>query len=86
MFNDKLIDQIERLKIGFENSSSSAEDAMIRLLPDIVAALVRANDMLSSMQHISNLETDASMNDATRIAMMAMIARLHIATAKAEAV
>jgi hypothetical protein len=87
MFNDKLINQIERLKIGLENSSSSAEDAMIRALPNVIAALSRADDMLEAMASISKLETDPSMNDATRIAMMGMTARLHIHVAsKAEAV
>lgn len=83
----KLIEQLQRILPGLENSSSSAEDAMIRLLPEVIAALRRADDMLAAMVSISKLETDPSINDATRIAVMAMTARLHIAVAtKAEAV
>lgn len=37
-----LIAQLERILPGLENSSSSAEDAMIRLLPEVIATLATA--------------------------------------------
>jgi hypothetical protein len=87
MSNVDLIERLERILPGLQNSSSSAEDAMIRALPEVVTALKRANDMLEAMEQISRLETDPSMNDITRISMMAMIARLHVyVSSKAEAV
>jgi hypothetical protein len=76
--NTELVERLERILPGLQNSSSAAEDAMIRALPEIIAALARADDMLDALKQIARLETDPSMNDITRIAMMAQIARLRV--------
>lgn len=80
--NVELVEQLERILPGLENSSSSAEDSMIRALPKVISALKISDERLAAMEDIAKLEKDPSMNDATRIAMMAMIARLHIHVAQ----
>jgi hypothetical protein len=40
--NTELIERLERILPGLQNSSSSAEDAMIRALPEVIAALKSA--------------------------------------------
>ena len=50
MYNTELIDLLERIRPGLENSSSSAEDAMIRVLPKVIAALARADDMAFALK------------------------------------
>lgn len=40
-----LIAQLERILPGLENSSSAAEDAMIRALPKVIAALAYADHL-----------------------------------------
>jgi hypothetical protein len=52
--NTELIERLERILPGLENSSSSAEDAMIRALPKVVVALKRADDMAAALEEISN--------------------------------
>lgn len=34
-----LIERLERIKPGLENSNSAAEDAMVEVLPEVIAAL-----------------------------------------------
>lgn len=36
---DKLVEQLKRIQPGLENSNSAAEDAMVELLPTVIAAL-----------------------------------------------
>lgn len=52
--NAQLIAQLERILPGLENSSSSAEDAMIRALPKVIAALSRAEKMETALQEIAD--------------------------------
>ena len=48
--NVELVEQLERILPGLKNSSSSAEDAMIRVLPEVIAALARADDMAFALK------------------------------------
>lgn len=48
--NVELVEQLERILPGLKNSSSSAEDAMIRALPEVIAALARADDMAFALK------------------------------------
>lgn len=50
----ELIALLERLRPGLENSSSSAEDAMIRVLPEVIAALCRAANLEAALQEIAD--------------------------------
>ena len=36
---ENLIERLERIQPGIENSNSAAEDAMVEILPDVLAAL-----------------------------------------------
>lgn len=54
MSNVELIAQLERILPGLENSSSAAEDAMIRALPKVIAALSRAKEMEVALQEIAD--------------------------------
>lgn len=46
---EKLIAQLERILPGLENSNSAAEDAMIRALPEVIAALSRMDSALEEI-------------------------------------
>jgi hypothetical protein len=48
--NTELVERLERILPGLQNSSSAAEDAMIRALPEIIAALARADDMAHALK------------------------------------
>lgn len=54
MANAELIAQLERILPGLENSSSAAEDAMIRAMPKVIAALSRAAEMEAALQEIAD--------------------------------
>jgi hypothetical protein len=44
MDTQKIIDRLERIKPGLENSNSAAEDAMVEILPSVIEALGRLAD------------------------------------------
>lgn len=50
--NTELIEQLRKVLPGLENSSSTAEDAMIRLTPKIIVALLRADLMEIALEAI----------------------------------
>jgi|JI10StandDraft_1071094.scaffolds.fasta_scaffold1673053_2 hypothetical protein len=52
--NAQLIEQLQRILPGLENSSSAAEDAMIRAIPKVIAALARAAEMEGALQEIAD--------------------------------
>ena len=54
----KLIEQLERILPGLESSSSAAEDAMIRALPKVIAALGKAE-----IERATVIEVDAKLAD-----------------------
>jgi hypothetical protein len=55
MSHAELIERLERILPGLQNSSSSAEDAMIRALPEVIAALAHAAKLEAALQPVADL-------------------------------
>jgi len=51
----KLIDRLEQILPGIQNSNSSAEDAMVEVLPEVIAALKAERDAMAEALKLAKM-------------------------------